>query len=256
MTRPRAAVACVIVASVTVAWLLLVHLPGDEERFLEAVETGSLRRAASMLARSPELTSSASRYGSTPLHLAAQRGHLEVVELLVRHGAELDAEDALGSTPLLEAVSGAHADVAHMLLGRGADASNGDSNGRTPLHSAAAQDSLELAELLLTHNARVEAKDADGWTPLLQAIAADARRVSACLLRHGADIGARDSSGQTVLHLAARLHSASLLRALVAQPGCPSVHATDATGRTALDVAEEASYPPNVRALRELVHPD
>jgi ankyrin repeat protein len=39
--------------------------------------------------------------GSTPLHLAAWNGRKTIVELLVSHGADVNAKDYKGRTPLL-----------------------------------------------------------------------------------------------------------------------------------------------------------
>ena len=48
--------------------------------------------------------------GVTPLHLAADRGHTEVVELLITKGAEVNAQSDGGNTPLDWAVDSAHSD--------------------------------------------------------------------------------------------------------------------------------------------------
>ena len=41
--------------------------------------------------------------GSTPLHLAAMTGHLGACQLLLRYGAQINAENAQGDTPVLVA---------------------------------------------------------------------------------------------------------------------------------------------------------
>uniref|UniRef100_A0A8C5HYM9 Uncharacterized protein n=1 Tax=Gouania willdenowi TaxID=441366 RepID=A0A8C5HYM9_GOUWI len=38
--------------------------------------------------------------GQTPLHLAASKGHLDHVEMLVNHGADVLAKDRMGLTPV------------------------------------------------------------------------------------------------------------------------------------------------------------
>jgi ankyrin repeat protein len=89
--------------------------------------------------------------GETPLHLAAWDGHLDVVELLLEHGANPNIqENKYGKTPLHYAVSRRlenkfgrtllhftvsrrHVDVARVLLDHGADPTISDNKGRTPL---------------------------------------------------------------------------------------------------------------------------
>lgn len=77
--------------------------------------------------------------GRNPLHLAARYGHAEVVETLLRHGAEVVARDAvpsLGYTPLHYAALFGHATVARLLLNGGAEAKVEDDFGRSPIAMA------------------------------------------------------------------------------------------------------------------------
>jgi len=68
----------------------------------------------------------------TPLHVAAERGHLRLAELLLRRGASVDAPDASGATPLLHAARSSKSKMAHMLLQHGADSQIADSAGSRP----------------------------------------------------------------------------------------------------------------------------
>ncbi|PRP85285.1 WD-40 repeat-containing protein [Planoprotostelium fungivorum] len=77
-------------------------------------------------------------YGRTPLHVAASKGCLEVVRLLLSRGADTTAEDHAGNTPLhIATISGRSLVVQELLQNmqrnnRGTDVMN-DSNGQTPL---------------------------------------------------------------------------------------------------------------------------
>jgi cyclophilin family peptidyl-prolyl cis-trans isomerase len=53
--------------------------------------------------------------GATPLHLAAESGHVSCVKALVALGADPTARDAAGRTPFARAAAGAHAEAAHAL---------------------------------------------------------------------------------------------------------------------------------------------
>ena len=46
--------------------------------------------------------------GGTPLHYAAQKGHKEIIELLITNGADLNAKTGRGTTPLHLAAANAH----------------------------------------------------------------------------------------------------------------------------------------------------
>jgi hypothetical protein len=102
----------------------------------------------------------------TPLHLASG-GEVpkEIVELLIRKGARVDARDVLKATPLHYAASSSSVAVA-VLLAHGADRNARDRDGRTPLHHAARRDNVESVKLLIAAGANVNAQDDSGYTPL------------------------------------------------------------------------------------------
>ncbi|KAL3464837.1 ankyrin repeat-containing domain protein [Aspergillus heterothallicus] len=56
----------------------------------------------------------------TPLHLAANKNHLAVVEILAKNGANKEARDAANNTPLMLADQNANTDVVELLLEHGA----------------------------------------------------------------------------------------------------------------------------------------
>jgi len=85
--------------------------------------------------------------GVQPLHLAAERGHLEVVRLLLEAGADVDAAAADGSRPLLcaaEHTSADHTSIVRLLLEEGADPDPADELNTPPMLMAAAQSNLEV----------------------------------------------------------------------------------------------------------------
>ena len=125
--------------------------------------------------------------GSLPIHLATAHGWLDVLEVLLAAGADIDArtvptsasmwrmsapahvEPAFGQTPLAVSVREGRIDAARLLLRHGAALDATDGLGRTPLHTAAApwwQENAELAALLLAGGADVHTRDGDGRTPL------------------------------------------------------------------------------------------
>ena len=70
-------------------------------------------------------------FGYTPLHEAANSGHLKVIELLLHHGADVNCLTVSNSTPLHLAVSGGHNDCVLLLLAYGADDSIVNNQGKT-----------------------------------------------------------------------------------------------------------------------------
>ena len=86
-----------------------------------------------------------------PLHAAARHGHVEVLRILLDHGADANAKDSLGSTPLHQAATHWTAQMAELLLAHGADANARDQSGMTPLGVALQRVSSPTAEFLRKH---------------------------------------------------------------------------------------------------------
>jgi len=102
-------------------------------------------------------------YGETPLGAAATGGYVEVVDLLIRSGANLEPN---GRQPLACAAGEGHVDVADVLIRAGASLEA----IQHAIHCAAYEgNSVEVVELLISAGANPEAKDEEGWTPILVA---------------------------------------------------------------------------------------
>ena len=124
------------------------------------------------------------------LHWAAERGDVEVVEVLVHAGAAVDAATRIGHyTPLHVASTVGQTAVIERLIKAGADVTAATStSGVTPLHLAAASGSPAAVAALLDHGADVDAREgAWGQTPLIFAAARDRVDVVRTLLERGAD---------------------------------------------------------------------
>ena len=87
-------------------------------------------------------------YGSAPLTIACHYGSYEAAEALCAHGAELDARDNDQSTPLIVAALKGHPRICAMLLALGADPSLKDKWGKTALDWAREENKSECAALL------------------------------------------------------------------------------------------------------------
>ena len=89
---------------------------------------------------------------------------------------------------------GKHVEVAQLLVSKGADVNAEAAGGYTPLHVASRLGNPEMVSFLLTHGANINAKDTRA-TPLAAAVVQGHLEVVKLLLEHGADFNAGDSSG-------------------------------------------------------------
>lgn len=92
------------------------------------------------------------RSGQTALHLCADRGNLDCLDLLMRSGAEIDIGDLDGITPLQTAVISGHVKICERLLEAGADPDKPDNDGETPRGSA--EDDKEIRALMENYPAK------------------------------------------------------------------------------------------------------
>jgi ankyrin repeat protein len=138
----------------------------------EAAALGSLGEVTSLARAEPVLVNAYSSDGFTPLHLAAFFGHPGVARLLLDCGAEVDAESRNGSRLRPIHSAAAHRqpaislEIVRLLLAHGADPNRKQEKGYTPLHQAAAQANLKMVELLLDQGAEVNSRTDDGRTAL------------------------------------------------------------------------------------------
>jgi hypothetical protein len=113
--------------------------------------------------------------GRTLLHAASAQGNLTMVGLLLRLGADPNAQDGGGHTPLYSLANEYGAsdggDVVRALAQSGANVNANDGVKHcTALHMAARRGSLEIAEVLLDCGADIDARDSLGDTPLRRSV--------------------------------------------------------------------------------------
>ena len=107
--------------------------------------------------------------GYSPLHSVVNAGDLEMIQVLLDYGVNVNAQTDLGPTPLLVAswsFNRTDLKVVRLLLDRGADPNMQLRGGETPLHRASRDGKIEMARLLIDRGASVALKDAVGKTPL------------------------------------------------------------------------------------------
>jgi len=130
--------------------------PKTVRDFLKAVKHGHVPLVQAYLDADAALGSIAEADGTTPLHHAAWKGHVEVCALLLDRGAAVNAintNEHYGGTPLHAAAHGNQKAVAEVLLQRGADANVRSSNGRTPLDETEFHNASAVRNLLRKHGA-------------------------------------------------------------------------------------------------------
>jgi ankyrin repeat protein len=140
----------------------------------------------------------------TPLYLAVIEQDEAAAWLLIAAGADLEAQGPMG-TPLHVAARHNSVDMVTLLLKNGAKIDARNRELATPLALAAWRGSLDAAKVLLAKGADIEARNVRGQTPLFYAVVGpNAVNLVPFLIEHGAEINVRDTAGITALDLAIR----------------------------------------------------
>jgi ankyrin repeat protein len=133
--------------------------------------------------------------GRTPLWRAAYNKDARTVELLLAHGADVNA----GESALLTVPDTA---IAQVLLNRGADVNARSKDSLTVLMMHAYRGSVVGLQALLDRGAQVDAVNASGYTALMLAAAQGHVDTVRTLLKRGARTDGRNAEGQTALQMA------------------------------------------------------
>eukprot|EP00090_Calanus_glacialis_P022587 TRINITY_DN34861_c0_g1_i1.p1 TRINITY_DN34861_c0_g1~~TRINITY_DN34861_c0_g1_i1.p1 ORF type:complete len:406 (+),score=162.70 TRINITY_DN34861_c0_g1_i1:152-1369(+) len=121
------------------------HVQDDWTKVKTAIAERKLRGAANtnntdlvetLLTGHLASVKSVDEHKRSALHFAAAKGYSEVVEVLLRHGADPNQKDRLGNTAMHLAACTNHVPVVTLLLKAGTDLTTLDNNGRTPLQLA------------------------------------------------------------------------------------------------------------------------
>ncbi|KAK2706236.1 hypothetical protein QYM36_016318 [Artemia franciscana] len=174
-------------------------------------------------------------FGSAPpLHMAiiimaAKEGSADVCNLLIKSGAEIDATDVDGETPLGTAIKTSNLDLVKLLLKRGANPNCGEC-----LHLAVKKGGADLCNLLIKSGAELDATNVYGETPLGTAIKTSNLDLVKLLLK----LGANPNCGEC-LHLAVKKGSADVCNLLIKSGA--EIDATNVHGETPLGTATKTS---------------
>ncbi|XP_074511025.1 B-cell lymphoma 3 protein homolog [Sebastes fasciatus] len=193
--------------------------------------------------------------GDTALHIAVVQGELAIVckliQLLLWARRSLDIYNNLRQTPLHLAVITQQANMVETLLRDGADPAALDRNGQTALHLCCEYDQRDCLSVVLPcplSSTCLEIRNYEGLSPLHLAVLRGHKDLARMLLDAGADINAMDiKSGQSPLMHAVESNNADMVHFLI-ESGC-DVNSQSYSGNTALHGACGRGQVETVRLL-------
>lgn len=160
--------------------------PAFNPSVYDAAGSGNIARLKQALKTNGQLidTPNPLQIGKTPMHHAAENGHVDVIALLVRLGSQaIDSRDFNFETPIIWAAARGHVRVVEILVRLGSQAiDTPNNNGLTPLHYAVITVNVPLIEKLVKLGSQaLKTPTKDGRTPLQ--IAGDREPVRSALVR-------------------------------------------------------------------------
>ena len=151
---PLKILAIIIVLAPFAIFMLVRLWPNPEGKIFSAVNRGDVETVNKLLDREPTVALKADKKGRKPLYYAAKKGKLEVVQVLVSKGANVNDRDEKGETALFIACVKGHNDVVKFLVERGADVNTKTEKGKTPLEMAKKGGHKEIIQMLESKGAK------------------------------------------------------------------------------------------------------
>jgi ankyrin repeat protein len=169
---------------------LFAGVAGDES-LVDLVKQGNRHAAIALIDQHVNVNTPTSD-GTTALHWAAHNGDVDLVDRLLRAGADANAKNQFGATPMSQAAFLGNVAIVEKLLKAGADPDSPSADGQTSLMLVARTANVAAAKLLLDHGAHVDAREKQKeQTALMWASAESQPAMVRALIAHGADVNAR-----------------------------------------------------------------
>ena len=186
----------------------------------------------------------ADELGNIPLLLAVEKGHIGVLELLIKHEANLEVSDPDGFTPLIMSAELNHPELLQLLLDAGADIAAEDKAERTALDWAIIMQSAEAETILRENDAPSGAEKS--FIAAIQTNNIDAVKA---LLEKGVDVNEPAYTTKTPLHYASHSRNKDILKLMLIEGA--ELEAKTEQGFTPLSYAIGLNHPDNCQILLE-----
>nr|XP_054347105.1 ankyrin repeat domain-containing protein 6 isoform X2 [Pongo pygmaeus] len=209
------------------------------ERLLIAAYKGQTENVVQLINKGAKVA--VTKHGRTPLHLAANKGHLPVVQILLKAGCDLDVQDDGDQTALHRATVVGNTEIIAALIHEGCALDRQDKDGNTALHEASWHGFSQSAKLLVKAGANVLAKNKAGNTALHLACQNSHSQSTRVLLLAGSRADLKNNAGDTALHVAAALNHKKVAKILL-EAGADTTIVNNA-GQTPLETARYHNNP-------------
>ena len=236
-----------ITTSIIISILVLSFIPAYAAEIHDAVKSGDIKKVSQIIDSNPNVISEESP-GDTPLHIAAQYGNIEMANLLLSKGSNINSSSGFASfeynrhitffvknlTPLHTAVIHNQKEMVSFLVSKGADGNAGDLSGSTPIFFA---NNTDIAKTLVKNGADINLRNNLGETAIFHI---DDKDTLKYLISLGCDINAKNDNGITPLHQRSWFGKPETVRTLISLGA--DINVLSNNGYTPLEGAMESFY--------------
>ena len=221
----------------------------------DAISNNNINEVKRFIRKNANLNSQIANTKVTPLHLAVQKGNLDIVKILLEAKADPNLASIDGATPLHLAALSGNLGVVEALLKADAKPNLAMNDGYTPLHLALQKGNLGVVKVLLKAKANPNLVMNDNITPLHLAIQIGNLDIVKALLEAKANPDLAMNDDITPLRLAVQIGNLDIVEALLEAKADPSLARND--GSTPLHLAAQNDNLDIVKAFLEAkVNPD
>jgi len=192
---------------------------GHVKDICSAAHTGDVRAISKWIERGGELNRPFSGFSIPPLCLACGCGHLEAAKLLIQAGALIDMKRY--DSPILFASKEGHKDIVDLLIRNGANVNVTTVKGQHPLHFASKEGHKDIVNLLIRNGANVNVTTVinvttvKGQYPLHFASRQGHKDIVNLLIQNGAKLNVTTAGGYDPLHFASKRGHKDIVNLLI-----------------------------------------
>lgn len=236
---------------------------GIDQELYSAVINGDVDKVRKLV-RDKDILDLVDDKGMSVVHYAIKCDEMEILDILIANGADVNLKDKDGIAPLHLASGLKNVDAVRMLIDANAGVNDTDNWDFTPLHSAVLNckdgkhdntASKEIVKILVENGADSDAINIMGHTPLIDAVCAGNYSAIQGFIEAGVYLETKDNDGRTALVYAISRGDEKAIEMLI-DAGC-DVMVKDDEGKVALRYAkDEKTIQMVMKAYKKKKHKD